>query len=172
MAHINCPHCESGQVDPEDPTLARCPVCGRASEGWVVKTLDQINSLPDATGTHACEDCGHPQMTRLPDGTVWCPACGQDILSLEATLTLWEFRQESEAYRRAYRRGWLDGYLQGEEGNFSSNTQLVRWQGAYQRLDYYRGHRAGSQERLLVFEEAGSEVGSPSEKVRLLEEAS
>src|SRR3712207_5256622 len=168
MAHINCPHCESGQVDPEDPTLARCPVCSRAPQGWVLKTLEEITSLPDATGTHACEECGHPQMRRLPDGTVWCPACGQEILSLEATLALWEFRHESEAYRR----GWLDGYLPGDAGNFSSNTQLVRWQGAHERLDYYRGHRAGSRERLLLLEQAALQVGSPSDKVRTLKVAS
>jgi len=164
MALINCPHCERGQVHPGDPTLIRCPACGRVPEGWVVKTLEEITSLPDATGSHACEECGHPQMRRLPDETFWCPACGQDILTLEATLALWEFRQKSEAYRR----GWLDGYLQGEEDNFSSSTQLVRWQGSHERLDYYRGHRAGSQERLLVLERAGSQIGSPSEKVRFL----
>src|SRR3712207_8812326 len=86
------------------------------------------------------------------------------FLTLEATLALWEFRQESETYRR----GWLDGYLQGDARNFSSSTQLVRWHGAHERLDYYRGHRAGSEERLLLLEQAASQVGSPSEKVRTL----
>jgi hypothetical protein len=108
-------------------------------------------------------------MRRLSDETFWCPACGQDILSLEATLALWEFRQEGEAYRR----GWLDGYLLEEPGKFSSSIQLVRWEGAHDRLDYYRGLRAGSQERLLLEQAAlQEEVGSPSEKVPTLKETS
>ena len=168
MALINCPHCERGQVQPEDPTLTRCPACGRAPDEWILKTLTEIASLPDAKGTHACEACAHPQMRRLPDESFWCPACGQDILSLEATLALWEFRQESEAYRQ----GWLEGYLLGEAGDFSSSTQLVRWEGAHERLDYYRGHRAGSQERLLPLEQADLQVDGPPEKVRILNEAS
>ena len=168
MALINCPHCKRGKVQPEDPTLTRCPACGYAPDEWILKTLNEIASLPDATGTHACEECAHPQMKHLPDGTFWCPACGQDILSLESTLALWEFRKKSEAYRR----GWLDGYLLGEAGNFSSSTQRVRWEGAHERLDYYRGHRAGSQERLLLLEQAALQVGSPSEKVRTLKVAS
>jgi ribosomal protein L37AE/L43A len=110
MALISCPYCEKGQVQPEDPTLTRCPACGRAPDEWVLKTLTEIVSLPDAVGTHACEECAHPQMRRLPAGTFWCPACGQEILSLEATLALWEFRQKSEDYRQ----GWLDGYLLGK----------------------------------------------------------
>jgi len=167
MALINCPHCERGQVHPGDPTLTRCPACGHAPDKWVLKTLTEIASLPDAAGTHACEECAHPQMRHLPDGAFWCPACGQEILSLEATLALWEFRRKSEAYRR----GWLDGYLLGEAGNLSAGTRLVGWQGAHERLDYYRGHHAGSQERLLVLEQAGLQVGGPSEKVRTLKEA-
>jgi len=168
MALINCPHCERGQVQPEDPTLARCPTCGHASDEWVLKTLAEIASLPDAAKTHACEACAHPQMRRLPDGTFWCPACGEEVLSLEATLVLWEFRQESEAYRR----GWLEGYLLGEAGAFPSSTRPVGWQGTHEeRLDYYRGHRAGFQERLLLAEQAGLRVGSPSERVRILGEA-
>jgi ribosomal protein L37AE/L43A len=165
MAPINCPHCERGQVQPEDPTLTRCPACGRAPEGWIVKMLEEITSLPDATGTHACEECGHPQMRRLPDETFWCPGCGQEILSLEATLALWEFRQEGEAFRR----GWLDGYLLGEATNLSSSTQLVRGQGVHEeRLEYYRGHRAGSQERFLLLGRAGLHSGSVSENVSIL----
>jgi hypothetical protein len=46
-------------------------------------------------------------MRRLPDGTFRCPGCGEEILSLDATLSLWEFRQKGEAYRR----DWLDSYL-------------------------------------------------------------
>jgi hypothetical protein len=107
-------------------------------------------------------------MRRLSDGTYWCPGCGQEILSLEATLSLWEFRRKSEAYRR----GWLDGYLRGEAGNRSSSAQLASWEGAHERLDYYRGHRAGSQERLLLLEQAASQDRSPSEPVRALKEAS
>jgi hypothetical protein len=46
-------------------------------------TLEEIVSLPDALGGHACE-CGHPEMRRLPDGVFHCPACGSEVIPLEA----------------------------------------------------------------------------------------
>ena len=169
MGPIDCPHCGRGQVHPEDPTLTRCLACGRVPEAWVVTTLEEIASLPDATGSHTCEECGHPQMRCLPDGSFWCPGCGQDILSFEATLALWEFRQESESYRR----GWLDGYLPIEVSN-ASRTQFVRGQGVHDEegLDYCRGYRAGTQEHFLLPARARLRVGGDSEEVRALKGAS
>ena len=162
MGPIGCPYCGRGQVHPEDPTLTRCPACGRAPELWVMKMMKEITSLPDATVTHACEECVHPQMRRLPDETFWCPECGQDVISLEATLTLWEFRQESEAYRR----GWLDGYLLGEARKSTSSSQRVREQGVHEedRLDYYRGHNAGFQQHFFLGR-TEVHIGSASEEV-------
>jgi len=46
-------------------------------------TLEQIIALPDALGKHACE-CSHPEMSPLPDGVFHCPACGSEVLPIEA----------------------------------------------------------------------------------------
>ncbi len=52
-------------------------------------------------------------------------------------------RREKSA---AYRRGWGDGYY-GELGCFTENRRLAGWETASDRLDYYRGHRAGRETR-------------------------
>jgi hypothetical protein len=44
----------------------------------------------------------------------------------------------------AYRCGWLDGCY-GELGCFTENPRLAEWVSASDRLDYYRGHRAGRE---------------------------
>jgi len=43
---------------------------------------------------------------------------------------------------RAYRCGWIDGRY-GELGCFTENLRLAECETASERLDYYRGHRAG-----------------------------
>jgi ribosomal protein L37AE/L43A len=73
-----CPFCGTGVLRPTGGI--RCDLCGRAVEDAVLKTLEQIASLPDALGNHACE-CGHPEMRRLPDRVFHCPACGSEVIS-------------------------------------------------------------------------------------------
>jgi ribosomal protein L37AE/L43A len=82
-----CPACGSGELRFRGPGLTDCDSCGRAFEGAILMTLNQIVALPDALGKHACE-CGHPEMRRLPDGAFHCPACGSEVLptSLSASL--------------------------------------------------------------------------------------
>ena len=46
----------------------------------------------------------------------------------------------------AYRCGWVDGYY-GELVLFTENRRLAEWEWASERLDYYRGHRAGKEAR-------------------------
>ncbi len=46
----------------------------------------------------------------------------------------------------AYRCGWIDGCY-GEPGCFTDNHRLTEWKMASDRLDYYRGHRAGRETR-------------------------
>jgi hypothetical protein len=46
----------------------------------------------------------------------------------------------------AYRSGWLDGCYEELEC-FTENRRLSQWEGASDRLDYYRGHRAGMEAR-------------------------
>lgn len=100
--------------------------------GALLETLRRISGLPDALGRHPCE-CGHPEMRRLPDGTFHCPGCGSEVLPPD---------EPGEAYRA----GWLDGCF-GEGGGFVNNPNLARWGEPSERLEYYRGHRAGSEAR-------------------------
>ncbi len=46
----------------------------------------------------------------------------------------------------AYGCGWVDG-LYGELGCFTENPRLAEWEKSSDRLDYYRGHRAGRETR-------------------------
>jgi ribosomal protein L37AE/L43A len=76
---IVCPRCEIGEVSPVRSAVASCDFCGRSVDGTVLESLQQIVSLPEVIGSHACE-CGHPEMRRLPDEVYWCPACGSEVL--------------------------------------------------------------------------------------------
>jgi ribosomal protein L37AE/L43A len=82
--HITCPACGSGELRPWGPEpVAACDSCGLSIEGEIFRTLEQIAALPDALGRHACEECGHPEMWKLPDGVYHCPACGSEVLPTE-----------------------------------------------------------------------------------------
>jgi ribosomal protein L37AE/L43A len=137
-----CPLCEAGQLKTSGIGLMRRESCGGRLSGTMLETLRGICALPDALGKHACEECGHPQVRRLPDGTYHCPSCGSEVLRLEASgePTPEEYRTE------AYRSGWIDGRF-AEVGCFTENPNLARWHDASDRLEYYRGHRAGSEAR-------------------------
>ena len=80
-SHIVCPACGSGELWPRGSELvASCDSCGLSVGGAIFRTLEQIATLPDALGRHACE-CGHPEMRHLPDGVYHCPACGSEVLT-------------------------------------------------------------------------------------------
>jgi len=77
---IVCPACARGELLSQGPAgLAGCDSCGRSVDGAVLDTLRQIVALPEALGGHACE-CGHPEMRRLPEGVLSCPACRSEVL--------------------------------------------------------------------------------------------
>ena len=135
--HIVCPACGAGKLRVRGPTLAGCGSCGRVVDREIFSSIEQIVALPDALGRHACE-CGHPEMRRLPDGVFHCPSCGSEVLPIEADLS---FPNE------AYQAGWMDGHLERIE-SMSANKGLAVWRDAHERLEYYRGHRAGSKARL------------------------
>lgn len=79
--HLVCPACGSGTLlRLGGRGLAGCEYCACAFDKAIVETLKQIVGLPDALGEHACEECGHPEMRRLPDGTFHCPGCGSEVL--------------------------------------------------------------------------------------------
>ncbi len=46
----------------------------------------------------------------------------------------------------AYRCGWIDGCY-GELECFTENRRLAEWKTDSDRLDYYKGHRAGREAR-------------------------
>ena len=75
-----CPLCEADELRSGGHNGVQCPVCGYAPGRGVLEALRQIIALPDALGSHACEECAHPEMRRLPDGVSHCPGCGSEVL--------------------------------------------------------------------------------------------
>jgi uncharacterized Zn finger protein (UPF0148 family) len=80
-----CPLCEVDRLRLSGNNSARCASCGGLVSGAMLETLRRISALPDALGRHACEECGHPEMRCLPDRTFHCPACGSEVVPLEAS---------------------------------------------------------------------------------------
>src|SRR5918998_362234 len=138
---ITCPACEDGELRPLSQASSRCTSCGCLLNGTALLTLRQIITLPDAMGDHACE-CGHPEMRRLPDGVFRCPSCGSEVTPNSAPVS-WKSPDHTEAYWC----GWLDGRY-GDPERFTKNLRLAKWEDPTDRLDYYRGHRAGYEARL------------------------
>lgn len=138
---IICPSCGINELKRSAQGAARCNRCDRPVGTQLLKTLEQIVSLPDALGKHAC-DCGHPEMRALADGVMWCPACGSEVLPFSPSRP----SSDPESVSEAYRCGWVEG-LFGSTESFVHNEGLARWEDARDRLDYYRGHRAGRAER-------------------------
>ena len=136
-----CPLCEISDLHPTSHDSMRCKWCGGHLNGSMLKTLRQISTLPDALGKHACE-CGHSEMRLLPDGTYHCPACGSEILPINAEATT----SKPDEHSAAYLAGWMDGRL-GSSGSFVDNPNLAQWESPSDRLDYYKGHRAGREAR-------------------------
>jgi ribosomal protein L37AE/L43A len=87
---IICPCCGINELERGTEGAARCPRCDRPISKQMLETLEQIASLPDAIGSHACE-CGHPEMRRLADGVLWCPGCGSEVVPFSTS----EMRSES-----------------------------------------------------------------------------
>ena len=136
-----CPCCGINELERSAAGVAHCTRCDRHTSEQMLRTLEQIASLPDAIGSHAC-DCGHPELRRLADGILWCPGCGSEVVPVSASA----MRAESESASEAYRCGWAEG-LFGNTETFVHNERLARWEDTNDRLAYYRGHRAGRAAR-------------------------
>jgi hypothetical protein len=136
-----CPLCEGHELSGHGHSSARCGCCGGIVSGATLEALRQITELPDAVGRHACE-CGHPEMRLLPDGTHHCPACGSEVGPPDVRAVL----KQPEEHGQAWWAGWMDGRF-GELSSFVDNRSLGRWEDPSERLEYYRGHRAGSEAR-------------------------
>jgi uncharacterized Zn finger protein (UPF0148 family) len=158
-----CPRCEKGELvqqaegHPSYSPLG-CPVCGYAPNRRVLGELAEIIALPVALGKHAC-GCGHPEMRLLPDGMFRCPACGDEVLPVEETSAT---AHRPEKKSKAYLMGW-GRYRFGKQkkGSLGRNEALREWEGPYERLEYYRGRRAGRQECRLALEAVTGPDGSP-----------
>jgi hypothetical protein len=135
-----CPLCEVSKLHPSDGDSLRCESCGGCLSEAMLETLRSICALPDALGSHACEECGHPEMRCLPDGVYHCPACGSEVLPLGTPPLAWKAYERGDAYRA----GWLDGCF-GGSGSVADNPNLAKLEDPSDRLEYYRGHRAGSE---------------------------
>ncbi|MBA3424022.1 MAG: hypothetical protein H0U04_05630 [Rubrobacter sp.] len=140
---LTCPSCETDELRPLSQVSARCVSCGCLLNGTALQTLRQIVALPDVVGGHACE-CGHPEMRRLPDGVFRCPSCGSEVLPPSHA----KLPHNPEHHTKAYWTGWLDGRY-GETVCFTGNEHLQEWENHFDRLDYYRGHRAGNRDRRM-----------------------
>ena len=83
-----------------------------------------------------------PSRATSKPGHIVCPACSsRELRPLEAS------RELTSEYRgQAYWCGWIDGRF-GETECFTENLNLVRHSAPSDRLNYYRGHRAGSEAR-------------------------
>ena len=141
-ATLICPFCVEATLRSFGRNSARCELCGGVLGGELLVTLHQIAVLPAAAGRHACE-CGHPEMKLLPDGVSRCPACGSEVTPVSADPTISKPPDHTEAYWC----GWLDSRY-GKPACFTGNRQLSKWDAPSDRLDYYRGHRAGREARL------------------------
>jgi hypothetical protein len=98
---IICPSCEAGELSPSGHNNGiQCSLCGYAPSHSVLEALQQIISLPDALGSHACEECGHPEMRLLPDGVSHCPGCGSEVLP-----TIFKCRANAVGTSRGHRQG-------------------------------------------------------------------
>ncbi len=147
---IRCPFCEVYDLEqPAGSNSVRCTSCRRSLDAQLLATLLEIQTLPDAVGSHPCEECHHPEMRRLPNGVFHCPACGSEVLPAYGSLESGWPGGVSEAYLS----GWMDGLLGSPEKSFVDNRELARWEDAKDRLDYYRGHHAGREAFLLSSEE-------------------
>jgi len=99
-----CPVCEAGQLRSSGIGSIRCESCGAPLSGALLEALRGICALPDALGRHACEECGHPEMRLLPDATFHCPACGSEVLPIDASSTPSKPDQHAKLTGRA---GWM-----------------------------------------------------------------
>jgi ribosomal protein L37AE/L43A len=137
-----CPLCEAGELKPSAQHSAKCEACVGSVGGAMLEALRQIVALPDALGTHACEECAYPEMRLLPDGTFHCPACRSEVFPVGAP---WSPSRPDE-HSEAYWAGWMDGRF-GKKGSFTDNQNLAKWKNPSDRLAYYGGNRAGSETR-------------------------
>jgi hypothetical protein len=133
-----CLACGVGELRHDEIGIVRCGGREGALDGGMLEALVQIAALPEALGSRPCE-CGHPEMGLLPEGTVHCPSCGSEVPPAGSSAA-------PCVTTEAYLCSWEDG-LFGEARSFARNENLPKFGAPHERLDYYRGHRAGRETR-------------------------
>jgi hypothetical protein len=63
---IICPSYEAGKLRSAGHNGVQCLLCDYAPSRGLLEALQQIITLPDALGSHACEECGHPDAVPAP----------------------------------------------------------------------------------------------------------
>jgi ribosomal protein L37AE/L43A len=102
---IRCPFCEVYNLERQaGKTSARCASCGGSLDAELLSTLFEIQTLPDALGSHPCEECAHPEMRKLPDGIFHCVACGSEVVPAAGSGS-----SESGGVRAVVSEGYLSG---------------------------------------------------------------
>ena len=117
---IICPLCEAGELRSGGHNGVQCSLCGYGPSRGILGALQQIITLPDALGSHACEECGHPEMRLLPDGVSHCPGCGSEVLP-----TISSSRTQVVGTIRGHRQGG-GGHLDAPPAPKKSNHRRVR----------------------------------------------
>jgi hypothetical protein len=141
---IRCPFCEVYDLEqPAGSNSAHCTSSGGSLDAAFLTTLWEIQTLPNALGSHPCEECGHPEMRRLPDGIFHCFACGSEVVPAAGSSAESSGGARAVVVSEAYLSGWMDGLFGSAAESFVNNRELARWEEAVDRLDYYRGHHAG-----------------------------
>ena len=77
-------------------------------------------------------------------------------MPVSAGSTVWSSREHTEAYWS----GWLDGRYD-DAADFTANRRLAKLDDLSDRLEYYRGHRAGREARLRKKLPRLSKPGTP-----------
>jgi ribosomal protein L37AE/L43A len=112
-----CPLCEAGELKPLAQYSARCESCEGSVGGAMLEALRQIVALPNALGTHACEECAHPEMRPLPDGTFHCPTCRSEVFPVGTLRSPSRPDEDIEAY-------WADARLGKNRRNPDARQEL------------------------------------------------
>ena len=98
----------------------------------VMRSIPKTAAIPVLSLSSALK---HALLDELSAGLSWRSLCEELVQQIQT---------KDYKTSRAYRCGWIDGCY-GEPGCFTENRRLAEWETASDRLDYYRGHRAGRE---------------------------
>ncbi len=89
-----------------------------------------------------CASAATPKCDTCPTGSTDARPAARRSSPPRVTL----MNRKLQSYSRAYRYGWKDVRYE-ESCRFTENRRLAELEAPAERLDYYRGHRAGREAR-------------------------